>query len=150
MYAEPVQPDLVEQRIAELRRKGTPWPSPARRRAPSGWPPSILRAEPDLLVIQGTVVSAEHVARQQSLEPEGLHPALRDPSPPHQLERNVLSAFWFWMEVTRHRLRGIGRHIPLRKQVDEHLLGASDIRWRRTAPTSQPESLMTAPFPRGP
>ncbi len=63
IYSAPVQPDLVAQRIADLKAAGI---IVAVACTPSGTPAlaaTILRAEPDLLVIQGTVVSAEHVSR---------------------------------------------------------------------------------------
>ena len=55
-------------RAADRRagRRGATSPWPARRPATLGLAPHILRAEPDLLVIQGTVVSAEHVSRSRS------------------------------------------------------------------------------------
>ena len=65
VYAEPVQPDLVEQRIKRAEggrhHRGRGLHAAAHARA---WRPTSCRAEPDLLVIQGTVVSAEHVSRQ--------------------------------------------------------------------------------------
>ena len=63
LYAEPVQPELVEQRIAELRSAGHTVAVACTPQRTLGLAPHILRAEPDLVVIQGTVVSAEHVSR---------------------------------------------------------------------------------------
>ncbi len=75
LYEAPVQPELVGARISELRAAGgtvavavTPQHTPELA-------PDILRAEPDLLVIQGTVVSAEHVSR--SVEPLNLKDFIR-------------------------------------------------------------------------
>ena len=75
LYAAPVQSELVAARISELRSAGgavavavTPQHTPELA-------PDILRAEPDLLVIQGTVVSAEHVSR--SVEPLNLKDFIR-------------------------------------------------------------------------
>ncbi|MGE3621516.1 MAG: GuaB3 family IMP dehydrogenase-related protein [Acidimicrobiia bacterium] len=64
IYAEPVKPDLVEQRIADLRRSGHTVAVAVTPQHTSELAPHVLRAEPDLLVIQGTVVSAEHVSRR--------------------------------------------------------------------------------------
>jgi IMP dehydrogenase len=63
-YAEPVQPELVEARIGELKAAGITVTVAVTPQRTLGLAPHILRAEPDLLVIQGTVVSAEHVSRQ--------------------------------------------------------------------------------------
>jgi IMP dehydrogenase len=63
IYAEPIKPELVAQRIAEVKAAGVLCSvavSPHRTLELSD---SILRAEPDLVVIQATVVSAEHVSR---------------------------------------------------------------------------------------
>ena len=64
LYAEPVQPELVEQRIGELKAAGITVAVACTPPRTLGLAPSILKAEPDLLIIQGTVVSAEHVSRQ--------------------------------------------------------------------------------------
>lgn len=61
-YEAPVRPDLVEQRIGEIRDAGATVVvavSPSRTEALL---PTIKKTEPDLLVIQGTVISAEHVS----------------------------------------------------------------------------------------
>jgi IMP dehydrogenase len=63
IYAEPVQPELVEQRIKELKSAGVTAAVACTPQRTLGLAPHILAAEPDLLVIQGTVVSAEHVSR---------------------------------------------------------------------------------------
>ena len=75
VYAEPVQPDLVEQRIGELKAAGHTVAVACTPQRTLGLAPHILRAEPDLLVIQGTVVSAEHVSRQH--EPLNLKDFIR-------------------------------------------------------------------------
>jgi len=63
VYAAPVQPELVEQRIADLRAAGVTVAVAVSPQHTLALAPHILKAEPDLLVIQGTVVSAEHVSR---------------------------------------------------------------------------------------
>jgi IMP dehydrogenase len=63
LYAEAVQPDLVEQRIGALKAAGITTAVACTPQRTLGLAPHILKAEPDLLVIQGTVVSAEHVSR---------------------------------------------------------------------------------------
>jgi IMP dehydrogenase len=74
-YAEPVQPDLVESRIADLKAAGITVAVACTPQRTLGLAPHILRAEPDLLVIQGTVVSAEHVSRRD--EPLNLKDFIR-------------------------------------------------------------------------
>ncbi|MDP1818381.1 MAG: GuaB3 family IMP dehydrogenase-related protein [Acidimicrobiales bacterium] len=64
LYAEPIQPELVESRIGELKAAGITVAVACTPQRTLGLAPHILRAEPDLLVIQATVVSAEHVSRQ--------------------------------------------------------------------------------------
>jgi IMP dehydrogenase len=62
VYAEPIQPELVGERIRELRAGGG---TVAVRVSPQhtlALAPVILDAGVDVLVIQGTIVSAEHVS----------------------------------------------------------------------------------------
>ena len=75
IYAEPVQPDLVGQRINDLKAAGHTVAVACTPQRTLGLAPQILQAEPDLLVIQGTVVSAEHVSRQH--EPLNLKDFIR-------------------------------------------------------------------------
>ena len=63
LYAAPVRPELVEQRIAEMKASGHTVAVACTPQRTLAMAPHLLRAQPDLLVIQGTVVSAEHVAR---------------------------------------------------------------------------------------
>jgi IMP dehydrogenase len=62
IYSRPVSDDLLIQRIGELRASGVRVAvrlSPQKTVALS---PAVLKAGADLLVIQGTIISAEHVA----------------------------------------------------------------------------------------
>jgi IMP dehydrogenase len=65
IYAAPIQPDLVGQRIADLRDAGVRCAVAVTPQRTLELSEPILRAEPDLLVIQATVVSAEHVSRSE-------------------------------------------------------------------------------------
>jgi IMP dehydrogenase len=61
LYCEPVKPDLITARIKEMRDAGV---TTAVRISPQHtlqYAPAVLAAGVDLLVIQGTIVSAEHV-----------------------------------------------------------------------------------------
>ncbi|WP_222269152.1 GuaB3 family IMP dehydrogenase-related protein [Modestobacter marinus] len=63
LYAEPVKPDLVTARVKELSAAGV---TTAVRVSPQHTvqlAPTVLAAGVDLLVIQGTIVSAEHVTK---------------------------------------------------------------------------------------
>jgi IMP dehydrogenase len=65
-YASPVSPDLLRQRVAELRDSGV---RVAVRLSPQHTvelAPHVLAEGVDLLVIQGTVISAEHVAAKNA------------------------------------------------------------------------------------
>ncbi len=68
LYAQPLQPELLVKRIAELREHGA---CVAVRLSPqhaAELAPGVLAAGVDLLVIQGTVISAEHVIGDPSSE----------------------------------------------------------------------------------
>jgi IMP dehydrogenase len=76
MYREPIKPELVVARIHEIRAGGVVAAAavtPQRTRAMSS---ALIEAELDLLVIQGTVVSAEHVSKTQ--EPLNLKKFVRE------------------------------------------------------------------------
>jgi IMP dehydrogenase len=63
IYAEPVKPTLVLERIGEIRSSGAIACGALRPQRAQELADTLLKAELDLLVIQGTVVSAEHVAK---------------------------------------------------------------------------------------
>src|SRR3984893_2398471 len=76
MYAEPVQLDLVTQRIKEMKAAGITTAASVTPQKTESFAPALLAAELDLLVIQGTVVSAEHVSK--SVEPLNLKRFIRE------------------------------------------------------------------------
>jgi IMP dehydrogenase len=62
IYAAPIKPELIEQRIAEIRAAGVTVAaalSPART---AQFHKTVLKAGVDIFVIRGTTVSAEHVS----------------------------------------------------------------------------------------
>ena len=61
-YAAPVQPELIAARITQIKEAGARCAVRVRPPRAAELVPQALRAEPDLLFIQGTVVSAEHVS----------------------------------------------------------------------------------------
>jgi IMP dehydrogenase len=76
IYSEPIQPDLITQRIREIKAGGVVSCAAITPQRVERYAPAILQAELDLLVIQGTVVSAEHVSRTS--EPLNLKKFIRE------------------------------------------------------------------------
>ena len=76
LYAEPVKPELVTERIKEIKEAGVVAAASVTPQRTEELVPAILAAELDLLVIQGTVVSAEHVSK--SVEPLNLKRFIRE------------------------------------------------------------------------
>jgi IMP dehydrogenase len=62
LYAEPVKPELVGARIREIKESGAVSCAALTPQKVVEFAPAVLEAELDILVIQGTVVSAEHVS----------------------------------------------------------------------------------------
>ncbi len=80
MYAEPVQPELVTRRIKEMKAAGITTAGSVTPQRTEAFAEALLAAELDLLVIQGTVVSAEHVSKTDgTAQPQAVHPRVRDP-----------------------------------------------------------------------
>jgi IMP dehydrogenase len=69
IYAEPVRDELVTQRVKEIRDSGAVVAVRVSPQHTLRHAPAILSAGVDLLVIQGTIVSAEHVAAGGDAEP---------------------------------------------------------------------------------
>ena len=70
LYAEPIKPELIKERIAQIRAAGVPVAgalSPQRTQEHSQ---AVVDAGVDLFVIRGTTVSAEHVSK--TVEPLNL------------------------------------------------------------------------------
>ncbi|WP_375480635.1 GuaB3 family IMP dehydrogenase-related protein [uncultured Jatrophihabitans sp.] len=64
VYRRPISTDLLAARIAELRAAGTRVAVRLSPQHTAELAPAVLAAGVDLLVIQGTVMSAEHVVRE--------------------------------------------------------------------------------------
>jgi IMP dehydrogenase len=62
IYAEPIKPELISQRIAEVKAHGVVAAASLTPQRVSRYYELVLEAGLDILVIQGTVVSAEHVS----------------------------------------------------------------------------------------
>ena len=68
IYLEPVKPDLIGVRVKEMKDAGIVTAASLTPQRVRDWAPHALGAGLDILVIQGTVVSAEHVStREESL-----------------------------------------------------------------------------------
>ncbi len=76
IYARPVDPDLFGQRIAEMKAGEIVTAASLTPQRVERYAPAILAAGLDMLVIQGTVVSAEHVSK--TTEPLNLKEFIRD------------------------------------------------------------------------
>ncbi|MCK4176172.1 GuaB3 family IMP dehydrogenase-related protein [Aciditerrimonas ferrireducens] len=76
MYQEPVKPELVTERIRQIKAAGVVACASVTPQRTQELAPAILAGELDLLVIQGTVVSAEHVSR--TTEPLNLKRFIRE------------------------------------------------------------------------
>jgi len=62
LYAEPVKPELITRRIAEINDSGVVSCASVTPQRTKTYLEHILAGELDILVVQGTVVSAEHVS----------------------------------------------------------------------------------------
>jgi IMP dehydrogenase len=76
IYAEPIKEELVGRRIAEIKEAGVVSCASVTPQRTTQLAPAVLAAELDLLVIQGTVVSAEHVSK--TVEPLNLKRFVRE------------------------------------------------------------------------
>jgi len=76
LYSEPVKADLITQRIREIKAAGVVACGSLTPQRTSQYFDTILKAELDIFVIQGTVVSAEHVSK--TVEPLNLKTFIRN------------------------------------------------------------------------
>ncbi|MDQ3945703.1 MAG: GuaB3 family IMP dehydrogenase-related protein [Actinomycetota bacterium] len=63
IYAEPIKDELITQRIRDLKASGIVASASLTPQRTERYAAAVLEAELDVLVIQGTVVSAEHVSK---------------------------------------------------------------------------------------
>ena len=76
IYAEPIKEELIGERIREIKEAGVISCASVTPQRTAQFAKAILEAELDLLVIQGTVVSAEHVSK--TVEPLNLKRFIRE------------------------------------------------------------------------
>jgi IMP dehydrogenase len=76
IYMEPIKAELVTRRIREVKEAGVISCASLTPQRTEQFAPALLEAELDLFVIQGTVVSAEHVSK--TVEPLNLKRFIRE------------------------------------------------------------------------
>ena len=76
IYLEPLKPELIAPRVRQIKEAGVVSCASVTPQRTAAWAKEILAAELDLLVIQGTVVSAEHVS--STAEPLNLKRFVRE------------------------------------------------------------------------
>ncbi len=78
LYQEPIKPELIGQRIQEINDAGVRSCASITPQRVEEYAPLVLAAELDVLVIQGTVVSAEHVSKHPDRQPLNLKKFIRE------------------------------------------------------------------------
>ena len=81
IYREPVKPELIAKRIEEIKAHGVVAAASLTPQKVRKHYETALEAGLDILVIQGTVVSAEHVSRDESRPPLNLKEFIRELAP---------------------------------------------------------------------
>src|ERR671925_2264585 len=81
IYAEPVKEDLIARRVREIKDQGVVAAASLTPQKVRKYYEVALEAGLDILVIQGTVVSAEHVSRDESRPPLNLKEFIRELAP---------------------------------------------------------------------
>ena len=76
MYLEPIKLELVTERIKQMKQSGVTTSAAVTPQKTTWMAKAIAEAELDILVIQGTVVSAEHVSK--TVEPLNLKKFIRE------------------------------------------------------------------------
>src|SRR6476469_2382791 len=76
IYGEPIKDELVTERIRQIRNAGSPAVASVTPQRATQLLPALTAGELDVLVIQGTVVSAEHVSKNR--EPLNLMKIIRE------------------------------------------------------------------------
>lgn len=78
IYQEPIKPHLIPQRIKEIKDQGVVVAASLTPQRVAEHYEAALEAGLDILVIQGTVVSAEHVSEDESRPPLNLKQFIRE------------------------------------------------------------------------
>jgi IMP dehydrogenase len=78
IYAVPIDEELIGARIREIKASGVTSCASLTPQRVERYAKHVLDAELDLLVIQGTVVSAEHVSKDEARQPLNLKKFIRE------------------------------------------------------------------------
>ena len=78
LYQEPLKPELIGRRIREIRDGGVIACASLTPQRVEEYASIVLDAELDVLVVQGTVVSAEHVSKSPDRQPLNLKKFIRE------------------------------------------------------------------------
>jgi IMP dehydrogenase len=78
LYMEPLKPELIGKRIREIKDAGVIACASLTPQRVEQYAPLVLEADLDVLVVQGTVVSAEHVSKQPERQPLNLKRFIRE------------------------------------------------------------------------
>ena len=78
LYAEPIKPELIGVRIGEIKAGGVTACASLTPQRVEQFSKHVLDAELDVLVVQGTVVSAEHVSHDPARQPLNLKKFIRE------------------------------------------------------------------------
>jgi IMP dehydrogenase len=81
IYREPVKPELIAQRIREIKEQGVVCAASLTPQRVREHYEVALEAGLDVMVIQGTVISAEHVSTDESRPPLNLKEFIREEVP---------------------------------------------------------------------
>src|SRR5881397_3245155 len=81
IYREPVKEELIAQRIREIKEQGVVCAASLTPQRVRDYYEVALEAGLDILVIQGTVVSAEHVSTDETRPPLNLKEFIRELAP---------------------------------------------------------------------
>src|SRR5213596_153986 len=78
IYKEPIKPELIAQRVREIKDQGVVCAASLTPQRVRKYYETALEAGLDILVIQGTVISAEHVSTDESRPPLNLKEFIRE------------------------------------------------------------------------
>ena len=78
LYQEPIKDELIGKRIREIKDAGVRACASLTPQRVEQFSKFVLEAELDLLVVQGTVVSAEHVSKDPARQPLNLKKFIRE------------------------------------------------------------------------
>ena len=140
IYREPVKEELIAQRIGEIKAHGVVAAASLTPQKVERYYELVLDAGLDILVIQGTVISAEHVSTPgPRAEPEGVRRRAADPGRARRLRELPHRPA---PDAHRRGRRCSSASAPARR-APRAACSASASRRRRRSPTSRPRARST-------